>query len=179
MLNRLLHNQIAKFERRFGYDATYMHEIADISSRAFRVLWMGTQLSQYREDLPKPLWYIAKIGAARADDCGPCTQLVINMALQDGVDPAMLRHLLADEWHRLSPEEALVASFTKAVISHTEASEMREDIERRWGKRALVTLAFGIAGSRIYPQMKHVLGHAEACVRVEVDGTTVAVPRAA
>jgi hypothetical protein len=37
----------------------------------------------------------------------------------------------------------------------------------------LVSLAFAITASRIYPTVKYALGHGKACMRVVVGGTPV------
>ena len=44
---------------------------------------------------------------------------------------------------------------------------------KRWGRRALVSLAFAITAARIYPTVKYALGHGKACMRVVVGGTPV------
>ena len=46
-------------------------------------------------------------------------------------------------------------------------------IVKRWGRRALVSLAFAITAARIYPTVKYALGHGKACMRVVVGGTPV------
>ena len=44
---------------------------------------------------------------------------------------------------------------------------------KRWGRRALVSLAFAIHCARIYPTVKYALGHGKACMRIVVGGTPV------
>jgi hypothetical protein len=44
---------------------------------------------------------------------------------------------------------------------------------KRWGRRALVSLALAITAARIYPTVKYALGHGKACMRVVVGGTPV------
>ena len=44
---------------------------------------------------------------------------------------------------------------------------------KRWGRRALVSVAFAITAARIYPTVKYALGHGKACTRVVVGGTPV------
>ncbi len=64
--------------------------------------------------------------------------------------------------------------FTRATLAHDPAAdEYREAIVKRWGRRALVSLAFAITASRIYPTVKYALGHGKACMRVVVGGTPV------
>ena len=67
-----------------------------------------------------------------------------------------------------------VWNFTRATLAHDAAAdEYREAIVKRWGRRALVSLAFAITAARIYPTVKYALGHGEACRRVVVGGTPV------
>ena len=52
-----------------------------------------------------------------------------------------------------------------------------DEIVKRWGRRGLISLAFAITASRIYPTVKYALGHGKACMRVIVDGTPVTFDR--
>ncbi|MGH6934492.1 MAG: hypothetical protein ACREEE_18920 [Dongiaceae bacterium] len=72
----------------------------------------------------------------------------------------------------------LAYRFAQAVLARDiEADSYRAEIERRWGKKAVVSLALAIAGSRVYPTLKYALGHGQACARVRVgDGETVVRP---
>jgi len=42
---------------------------------------------------------------------------------------------------------------------------------KRWGKLGLISIAFAITASRIYPTVKYALGHGKACSRIVVGGT--------
>jgi len=66
-----------------------------------------------------------------------------------------------------------------AVLAHAPADAAREAALARFGEKGLVTLAFSIAATRIYPTMKRALGHAHACERLRVGGETVVAARAA
>src|SRR5918996_2970231 len=64
--------------------------------------------------------------------------------------------------------------FTRATLAHDAAAdEYREAIVKRWGRRALVSVAFSITAARIYPTVKYALGHGKSCMRVTVAGTPV------
>jgi hypothetical protein len=96
------------------------------------------------------------------------------MAERAGVSPAVLRALLADQPDAMPPDVALVWNFTRATLAHDAAADgYREDIEKRWGRRALVSVAFAITAARMYPTVKYALGHGHACMRVVVAGTPV------
>ena len=96
------------------------------------------------------------------------------MAERAGVRPEVLRAVLADAPYAMPPDVALVWQFTRATLAHDAAAdEYREAIVKRWGRRALVSLAFAITAARIYPTVKYALGHGKACMRVVVGGTPV------
>ncbi|MGH7635640.1 MAG: hypothetical protein ACRENC_18060, partial [Gemmatimonadaceae bacterium] len=165
---------IDKFEREWKYDASYMRDIIDASPRAAWLFSRAAALGRFRRDLPIELWYAAGITAVRHEDCGPCTQLGLTMAERAGVSPAVLRAVLTDDPDAMPPDVALVWKFTRATLAHdVVADEYRDAIVRRWGRRALVSLAFTITAGRIYPTVKYALGHGKACVRVVVGGTPV------
>ena len=70
----------------------------------------------------------------------------------------------------------LAFRFAKATLAHDPAADaLREEIEQRWGKRALISLAFAITAGRVYPTVKYALGHGKACQRLTVGGVVTPV----
>jgi alkylhydroperoxidase family enzyme len=177
MLNRFLHGQIRKFERNFDYDMSYGHEMLDISRKAFLSFAKINAMSGYCEDAPPALYHAAKITAMLNEDCGPCTQLVTRMAESAGVEPAVLRAVLAGDAANMSEQARLGWRYATAVLAHDpEADSLRVQIEQQWGPRAVVSLALAIASARVYPTLKYALGHGQSCSRVRAGGVDV-VPR--
>lgn len=175
MIRWALRKAIGKFEREWNYDASYMRDMIDASPRAAWLFSRVTAMGQYRRDIPVDAWCAAAITAVRHEDCGPCTQLGVSMAERAGVAPEVLRAILADDPDAMPPEVALVWRFTRATLAHDAAADgYRDAIVRRWGPRALVSVAFAITASRIYPTVKYALGHGKACMRVVVDGKPIA-----
>jgi hypothetical protein len=178
MMKWALRKVIDKFERDWNYDASYMRDMIEASPRAAWLFSRVGALGKFRRDLPYEAWCAAGITAVRHEDCGPCTQLAVTMAERAGVSGAVLRAVLADEPGAMPPEVALVWNFTRATLAHDAAAdEFREAIVKRWGRRALVSLAFAITAGRIYPTVKYALGHGKACTRVVVGGTPVVFDR--
>ncbi len=174
MIRWVLRQAINRFEQNWNYDASYMRDIIDASPRAAWLFSRVTALGRFRRDLPIDPWFVAGITAVRHEDCGPCTQLAVTMAERAGVNPAVLRAVLVDNLDAMPPDVALVWKFTRATLAHDAvADEYRETIVKRWGPRALVSLAFAITAARIYPTVKYALGHGKACMRVVVGGTPV------
>jgi hypothetical protein len=174
MIKWTLRKAIARFERDWNYDASYMRYMIDASPRAAWMFSRVTALGQFHRDLPLEVWCAAGITAVRHEDCGPCTQLGVAMAERAGVSPVVLRAVLSDDPDSMPTNVALVWRFTRATLAHDAAAdEYRDDIVRRWGQRALVSLAFAITAARIYPTVKYALGYGKACTRIVVDGTPV------
>ena len=174
MIRWALRRTIDRFERDWKYDAGYMRDIIDVSPRAAWLFSRVAALGQFRRDVPVEPWYAAGITAVRYEDCGPCAQLCVAMAERAGVSPAVLRAVLSDNPDTMPPDVALVWRFTHATLAHDAAADQyREAIVQRWGRRALVSLAFAITAARIYPTVKYALGHGKACMRIVVGGTPV------
>jgi len=174
MIKWALHRAIDKFERDWNYDAGYMHDIIDASPRAAWLFSRVAALGQFRRDLPIEAWCAAGITAVRHEDCGPCTQLGVTMAERAGVSPAVLHAVLVEDAEAMPPDVVMVWRFTRATLAHDAAADAyREAIVKRWGRRALVSLAFAITAARIYPTVKYALGHGKACTRIVVGGTPV------
>jgi hypothetical protein len=174
LFRKLARARINDFERRFGYDATYMREVLDISPRAFRAFGAILKLSQHREGAPIEAVYAAKVTTAAAEDCGPCAQLAVTMAEREGVSAETLRSVVTGALERLSPGAALGVRFTRAVLARApELAELRAEVVRAWGRPALVTLTLAIAATRTYPLVKYALGHGQACQRLRVAGLDV------
>jgi hypothetical protein len=179
MIRSILHRVIRRFEARYGYDATYMHEIADASVPAFYKLALAQAMNVHRESISLDALYAARIAAVRFEDCGPCAQLVVNMALEAGVKPAMVRAIVARDLQRLSGDASLGLRLADAVLAHEPTDTIREEVIARFGEKGLITLAYSIAATRIYPTMKRTLGHAHTCERLRVADESVVAARAA
>jgi hypothetical protein len=180
MIRWLMARRIAAFERAFDYDARYSHDILAVSPRALWLFARIEKLATYRRDVPRAAYYTAKLVAAKAEDCGPCTQLVVTMAERAGVAPATLRAVLQGDERAMGEDAALGFRFARAVLAHdARADELRAAVLARWGQHALISLGFAIAATRVFPTVKYALGHGQACSRVTVGGSPVAVLREA
>jgi hypothetical protein len=179
MVKWLMNRGIAAFERQWNYDASYVHELIDADPRAAWMFSRAAAIGKYRKDVPPAVWAAAGITAVRHEDCGPCTQLGVSMAERAGVDAGVLRAVLTENPKAMPEDVALAWRFTRATLDHDPAADQyREEIIRRWGPRAVVSLAFAIVAARIYPTVKYAMGHGKACTRVVVGGAPIAFDRA-
>jgi hypothetical protein len=180
MIGWILRRQIAAFERTWNYDASYMHEVLGADPGALWAFSKVMGMARYRKDVPLAAYYAAGITGTMAEDCGPCTQLTVDMAARSGVDAATLKAIVSGNISAMPDDAALAVRFTRAILRHApEADALREEVVRRWGKRALISLGFAITASRIFPTLKYALGHGQACMRVTVGGEARPVLREA
>jgi len=179
MLKWIIRNRLAAFERKYEYDMGYAREILAADTGAFFAFARMNAIGNYRKDVPKNMYWAAKLVGTVAEDCGPCTQLLVAMAIEAGADPKVITAVLANNQAAL-PEDALLGvKFARTVLAHApEADEHREEILKRHGTRAVIALAFAICAARFFPTLKYALGHGKACQRVVVAGEPVAVARA-
>jgi hypothetical protein len=178
MLKWLMRKGIAAFERKWDYDASYVHELIDADPRAAWKFSRAAAIGSYRKDVPLAAWTAAAVTAVRAEDCGPCTQLGVSMAEKSGVDPKVLRAILSEDAAAMPDDVALAWRFTRAALDHDPiVDEYRQEIARRWGPRAPISLAFAMVASRIYPTVKYAMGHGQACQRIMVAGAPAALSR--
>ena len=156
MFKWLMHRGIAAFERQWNYDAGYVHEMIDADPRAAWMFQRATGLGKYRKDVPVEALAAAAITAVRHEDCGPCTQLGVSMFERSGVNPKVLRAVLTETPAMMPPDVALAWRFTRAMLEHDpSARRYRDEIVKRWGPRAVMSLAFAIVTARMYPTVKY------------------------
>ncbi|WP_321489166.1 hypothetical protein [uncultured Hyphomonas sp.] len=174
MIRQFLHSQIRKFGRAFSYDVTYMHEIADVSPAAAYTLSKFPNFYKYRgPEAGRPVWTGALLASTLEGDCGPCAQLVVDMALANGADADALQACAEGR-----PKEAgamgLGFRFACAAISgDVSADELHREIENEFGRKAAISCAFAAASGRVYPVLKRGLGHGQACQRLDFGGKVV------
>jgi hypothetical protein len=173
MLRWFLRRQVAAFERSCNYDASYLRALIDIDPRAMLAFGRLQAIVNYRKDVPPTVYAAAGLVAVMQEDCGPCTQLGIDMAQRGGVDSAVLRAIVTRDFAAMPEEVALAARFTEATLGRSaEADGLREQVVRRFGQRALISLAFAMLAARMYPTLKYALGYGQACTRLTIGGET-------
>jgi len=178
MIRYVFNKILLAMESRYDYDVRYMQDILKTDIKAF-LKFMGFQtMSSHSGNVPAAPLFAAKIRAIIWDDCGPCTQLVVNMALEAKVSPDIVSAIIERELNKLPEDIALVVRFTELVLAHNpEADELREKILGLWGSEGLIAIAYGISSSRVYPALKYTLGYGNACSRITVNDLSLAPNR--
>lgn len=171
MLRYVLSRQIDAFERRWNYDAGYMRDLLAASPWSL-VKFMVVAGMVDRRAAPGAALAAAGIVGTLHEDCGPCTQIGVDMAADGGVPPAVLRAILAGDEAAMGRDAALGYGFAKAVLARDleGADRMRDEILRLWGPKAVAALSLAVTTARLYPTLKYGLGHGRTCSRVVVAG---------
>ena len=169
MLKRFLLNRIGAFERKTGYDASWMRDVVRGSTRAAFGVNRFMQLSRHRVETPKLVWHMARIAAMRHEDCGPCLQIVVDHALADGVDAAVIETAVQAPENLWGDADLAYRYGTAVASSSADADFTREQVLTRFNKTVLMELALCVATARVYPTIKRGLGYARSCNLVTID----------
>lgn len=170
MLNLLFRNAIAKQESLFKVSLDYLRHMLATSTSAFIKFNLLMPMAQHRQALPVAGQAVAALMGSRSQDCGPCVQITVNMALHYGVDAAVLRAVLEDHPSSLPDELVLVYRFAQAVLMKDAAADaLRDDVRAQWGDAGVLDIAFAIASSQVYPITKRVLGFGKSCTLVQIE----------
>jgi alkylhydroperoxidase family enzyme len=164
MLRSLVLKQLDAEERKLGgVSVEYLRHVARNSIPAFLKFALFTPLSRHRSRLPADAYHVARLVAVRAEDCGSCVQIELNLARKSGVAAGVLRAVLDDRPEDLAPPLADVYRFARAVASQADDPELREHLRARHGEQGLIDLAFAVAAARVFPTVKRALGYATSC----------------
>ena len=178
MIRAILNRMLSKFEKDNDYDASYMRQVAEV--------WPGAALRYFGLSLfsgmtgPAPqIWAGALLASTLDGDCGPCAQLVTGFALKSGVPSDHIAACLSRNFDAAG-EAGLGFRFAEAVIADLpEADDLRLEISKRHGERAVIAATYAAASGRAFPVMKRGLGHGQTCQKISLGKTLHPVIRSA
>ncbi|MBX7526437.1 hypothetical protein [Qipengyuania vesicularis] len=157
------HVFLAAMRKVAGEAEPYMDDLDRAGGFATEKFQHAMLLSGHRHHAPSALLHMARLGSTRAEDCGPCVEIVRQFALADGLDPARIQNALMGRPE--SEEDKLAYDFGAAVSSGdvATAAELGERLEALFGRKVRTELALGAASGRLFPAIKRGLGFASAC----------------
>lgn len=180
MLRAIARNRLGKMSTQYDYDVSYMEWMLDASPSAFFKFAKLMGAASHRETAPANAYFAAKLVGALAEDCGPCVQLVVNMATEAGIPANQIAAVLRRDTEAMLNDTALGFRFAEAVAARsTSADEVRDAVRATWGDAAIIDLTFSLQIGRMFPMIKAGLGFAKECQRVHVGGTPVDVVKRA
>lgn len=164
-----------RFGRRYDYDTQYLVDVIDAHPAAFLKLSLTKGMTKRPGWMPGEPYFAVMLRAALYEDCGPCTQLVVNFGVEAGVAPARILAILARDLDSLPAETAEAIRFADAMLlRESSATEHRAAVRRRWGERGVIALGLALVGARIFPAFKYAIGDGETCLRVTVGEISLA-----
>jgi len=157
----------------------YAYHLRDVAPSWLWRFSMIKVVEGNRKHVPAAPYHAAGMAAAMVEDCGPCVQIHVNLALKDKVSPDVLRALAARQFEGVPADVALAFKYGEAVARGEMADDMRDEIRAKWSEHGLIELAFAIATARFYPGLKRGLGFAHTCERVVVEDRVTPTAKAA
>jgi len=171
MLRWILTRAIDAMERRYGYDASYMREVLAVSPWTFLKFGWVASLGHGKRAPVEAITAAALVGTL-AEDCGPCTQISVDLGLEAGAPAGVIRAVLAGDEAAMGDAAALAWRFARASLARDMrlCDPLRDEVVRRWGRGGLVDIAMALTTSRMYPTLKYAMGHGKTCSKVLVAG---------
>jgi hypothetical protein len=168
------------FAKRYGYDVSYLEMMLNQSPSAFFKFAPVMKAASHREVVPTEASFAAKIVGALAEDCGPCTQLVVDMALEAGMAKDQIEAVLRRDPRAMSDTTRLAYRFADSVARRSvDDDEFRDAVSAQWGQKGVIDLTLALQLGRMFPMVKAGLGYAKECRRVTVNGHNVDVVKQA
>jgi hypothetical protein len=164
------------YSKRYSYDTSYLEMLLRESPAGFFKFAPLMKASRHREVVPIEAAFAAGITGAKAEDCGPSAQLVVDMALEAGVPKDQIEAVVRRDVRAMNDNVVLAFRFADAVVRRsTDEDEHRDAIRAHWGQKGVIDLAFALQMGRMFPMMKAALGYARECRRISVGGKQIDV----
>jgi hypothetical protein len=171
---------LRQYGKRYGYDTSYLDMLLRESPAAFFKFAPVMKASRHREVVPIEASFAAGLTGAKAEDCGPCAQLVVDMALEAGIPKDQIEAVVRRDVRAMSDSVVLAFRFADAVVRRSpDEDEHREAVRAQWGEKGVIDLAFALQMGRVFPMMKAALGYAKECRRISVYGKQIDVVKQA
>jgi hypothetical protein len=166
--------------KRYSYDTSYLEMMLKGSPSAFFKFAAVAKAASHREVVPVDASFAAKLVGALAEDCGPCTQLCVDMALEAGMPKDQIEAVLRRDLRAMNSATILGFRFADAVVRRSaDDDEFRGAVRAQWGEKGVIDLTLALQMGRMFPMVKAGLGYARECRRVTVDGHNVDVVKQA
>ena len=171
---------LRRYGKHYSYDTSYLEMLLDESPAAFFKFAPLMKASRHREVIPIEASFAAGITGAKAEDCGPCAQLVVDMALEAGVPNDQIEAVLCRDVHAMNDDVVLAFRFADSIVRRSaDQDEYRDAIRAQWGQKGVIDLTFALQMGRMFPMVKAALGYAKECRRISVDGKQIDVVKQA
>ena len=171
--------ELQAFGSHYDYDVSYLEQILDTAPEAYEQFMVLAELARQRQAAPPEAFYAAKLLGALEEDCGPCVQLVVDMAREAGIAPDQIAAVARRDPEAMTPDTLLGFWFAESLLGRSpEANTAREAVRTRWGTAGVIDLTLGLQIGRIFPLVKTGLGFGKTCQQIRLGDELVAPARA-
>lgn len=174
MRKTIARKMIQQFADRYDYNADYMsHMLEEAEDSLYRFNHLN-DIASYRKVLPAEAHATGKMMGMLHEDCGPCTQLTIQMAEEAGVAADQLEAVVLHRTADMSEDVLLVFTFALALTRQTAGlADARDAVRAKWGEAGVIEATLATQAGRLYPMVKRGLGFDKAYGELIVGGKTV------
>jgi alkylhydroperoxidase family enzyme len=167
---------LRRYGKRYSYDTNYFEMLLRESPAAFFKFAPLMKASRHREVVPAGASFAAALVGAKAEDCGACTQLVVDMALEARVPKDQIEAILRRDVRAMNDDVVLAFRFADAIAQRSgDQDEYRDAIRAQWGQKGVIDLTFALQMSRVFPMVKAALGFGRECRLISVGGKQIDV----
>jgi len=160
---------IRAVERKAGQSMDYLRDINAVTPGGIWKFFMFVPFAAHGAKADAEMLAMGRIAACRNEDCGPCLQIVVDTAIEAGVDPTLVQAAANGAVNELPELPRLAFEFGRAVASATHESEgIRLKLSQQLSKETMTNLAISIATARVFPSLKRGLGHNRTCKTVQI-----------
>ena len=150
-------------------ESAYVHALAHAPGHALEKFMNFMPATAHRHTASSDIFHLARIGATRREDCGPCVLTAAQGALADGVARELINVALRDG-SLLTGDQLTAFQFGQALAGHSpDAFALGDEIEQQYRHVGGLELAMTAARVRGYPALKRGLGPQQS---LRFDGVT-------
>ncbi|MDH5525950.1 MAG: hypothetical protein OEY97_01415 [Nitrospirota bacterium] len=164
-----IQTQLQEFSKAYKYDTAYLEELLNASPGAFGAFSPGMEICKYRKALPLDAYFVACVATMKGEECGPCGQLNLRMAVEAGVDRELLALVIKKPNLLPSPLRDVHDHAFAVTQGPLQDPERAERIRKHYGDEAFAELAVCITGNRVFPTLKRALMKADHCEILTLD----------
>lgn len=166
MLTYFAKKSLNTFAKKYDCDMDYMIELAEIYPAKFLRFGLANAFIQHFSVVPKELYFAVRVTASHIADCGTCTQMAINIAIEAGVERQQLANLILGDVENMNKDTLLGYEYAHAIARNDlDLMDIIDHIKIEYGKKGLWDVANAYNFGEFYPKLKRGLGEAVSCRR--------------
>ena len=163
------HKKLDWYARHYDYNVDYMREMLEIAPEAYATFEAFLPMANFVKSTPLEVMNVAKITAMKYQDCSDCFQLILDMAVEVGVDKEIIKSLVFHDGEGLSDELKDVRKFTLAVLENRGIDEeLQSKMTEKYSRDVMMELGLAIASMQVFPIIRRTVNAFKSCNIMEL-----------